>query len=150
MCSGSSHARSVHGGERWEVTEFFGAHVENVYWCTLCCIIAPARVPKACVTWSQRKNVQMGSMRQRVSLCSDAPLQLATSSEKRGRGGINISLREMEITGKEGFNRFSWRNNPQTNDTGFIHVFIKVLHLASCRLGICTRCHLNTALTACP
>lgn len=79
------------------------------YWRTLCCITATARAPEACVTWSQRKNVQMGSMRQRVSLCSNTLLQLATSLEKRTKGKEKKSTfrsrrRETENYGERGYN----------------------------------------------
>lgn len=112
-------------------TEFFSACGKR-YWRTLCCIIATAHVPEACVTWSQRKNVQMGSMKQRASLCSNAQLRLATSLEKLKKNK-DISLKE-----KRDGNHRERGNNRQVRETilDFFLFIIKVPFLASWRVSV--------------
>lgn len=128
------------------------------YWRTLCCIIATARVPEACVTWSQRKNVQMGSMRQCVSLCSNALLQLAKSLEKRGGGkkrnrhfAQGDERRKTkgngEITLQSSILLFRGTVLRQTTQDFFL--FLSRFQLLLPGVCICAKCLFNAAVTAC-
>lgn len=101
---------------------FSSAHVENVTATRCCCIIAAAHVPEACVTWSQRKNVQMGSMRPRASLFLDCSSPTGNVFGKRKRS----TFRSEEKRDRNRWERrndpsswilFIWRNHPQTNNT---------------------------------
>lgn len=66
-----------------QLARFLSAHVENVTICARCCIIGTARVPEACVTWSPRRNAQMGSMMPCAALSLDCTAPTGSIFGKR-------------------------------------------------------------------